>query len=64
MGLTNEEAEEVFKKACDAEAIIHGLLKADNELDYDDLGEAIYELEIIQRRTDPAQWKEYDYDEC
>lgn len=59
MGLSNEEAEEVYEKASAAQAEVNSIVQGDNDLDYSHFDEVIYHLEIIQRRTDPAQWKEY-----
>lgn len=59
VALDLETIEEVFGKAQMAQAEINTLIENSDELDYQDFDEVMYNLEMIQRRVDPAIWKDY-----
>lgn len=55
-----DNIEEVFQRAQDSRAKINGIIKQCDNLDYQDFDDIFYNLQMIERRTDPAQWRDYD----
>ncbi len=59
VSLQKQNVQEVFERAQQAQAQINTLVET-SELEHQDFDDIIFHLEMIQRRSDPAQWKDYE----